>query len=156
MAAISKHRGLFCWILLVAYLIVLFYFLFFAESMGRNGEAAEYRYNLILFREIRRFIRYRAILGWKAVTLNLLGNIIAFMPFGYLVSLLMQVRPKWYVVLLLSFELSLGVELLQLGTKMGSFDVDDMLLNSLGGVLGYITYRLFVRMHIHREYYKEG
>lgn len=137
--------------LLIAYLIVLFYFLFFAESMGRTGSAGEYRYNLILFREIRRFLVYREILGWKAVGLNLVGNIVAFMPFGYLVSLLMQERPRWYLILLLSFELSLGVELLQLATKMGSFDVDDMLLNSVGGVLGYAAYWLFVRLHIHRE-----
>ena len=46
----------------------------------------------------------------------------------------------WY-----SFELSLVVELLQLIFKVGSFDVDDLLLNTVGGMLGFLVYFLAVR-----------
>ena len=46
------------------------------------------------------------------------------------------------MVTLLSFELSLAVELIQLITKVGSCDVDDMLLNTLGAAAGYLCYRL--------------
>ena len=42
------------------------------------------------------------------------------------------------MTVLYSFELSLLVELLQLVFKVGSFDVDDLLLNTIGGLLGYI------------------
>ena len=35
--------------------------------------------------------------------------------------------------------LSLGVETIQLFTRVGSFDVDDILLNTIGGVLGYFS-----------------
>jgi hypothetical protein len=41
---------------------------------------------------------------------------------------------------LYSFELSLVVELLQLVTKVGSFDVDDLMLNTLGGLFGFFVY----------------
>ena len=42
------------------------------------------------------------------------------------------------MTVLYSFELSLLVELLQLVFKVGSFDVDDMFLNTLGGIAGYL------------------
>jgi len=41
-----------------------------------------------------------------------------------------------------SFELSLLVELIQLVTKVGSFDVDDIILNTIGGAIGYIVYKV--------------
>ena len=43
--------------------------------------------------------------------------------------------------MLYSFELSLLVELLQLVFKVGSFDVDDLFLNTIGGLLGYLVYK---------------
>ncbi len=43
----------------------------------------EYHYNLELFKEIKRFIKYRHQLGTFAVFSNLIGNILIFMPVGY-------------------------------------------------------------------------
>lgn len=43
-------------------------------------------------------------------------------------------------VLFLSFLLSLGYEVTQLLTGMGIFDVDDLMLNTLGGMIGYVLY----------------
>ena len=77
-----RHRILGA-VLFVLYLVLLTYFLFFAEEMGRSPDVrAEYSYNLTLFKEIRRFLLYRNILGWRAVFLNIFGNVLAFMPFG--------------------------------------------------------------------------
>ena len=42
--------------------------------------------------------------------------------------------------MLYTFGLSLAIELIQLVSKVGSFDVDDLMLNTLGGVLGYLTF----------------
>ena len=46
----------------------------------------------------------------------------------------------FFQTLLYSFALSLGVEIFQLFARVGSFDVDDLLLNTLGGILGYILF----------------
>jgi len=46
------------------------------------------------------------------------------------------------VVTALGFGLSLLVESIQLVFKVGSFDVDDMLLNTFGGVIGYIVFAI--------------
>ncbi len=129
-----------CNILFFIYLVVLFYFLFFAEIAGRMDADRTYHYNLVLFKEIGRFLRYRHLLGWYPVCANLLGNILIFVPFGMLVPMLSKKYKRFWCVALLSFELSLAVELIQLLTKVGSCDVDDMLLNTIGGMLGYAVY----------------
>ncbi|MEG0804906.1 MAG: VanZ family protein [Lachnospiraceae bacterium] len=124
----------------VLYLIVLFYFLFFADSMGRTIPGASYRYNLTVFQEIGRFIKYWEIIGAKITILNLGGNIAGFIPFGFLVPFLSEKNKNLYKMVVLSFLLSLLIELLQLVFKVGCFDVDDMLLNTIGGFLGYCIF----------------
>ena len=47
----------------------------------------DYHYNLVLFREIKRFILYRNQLGTFAVFSNLFGNILIFMPYGYFLTM---------------------------------------------------------------------
>lgn len=125
--------------LFLLYVIFLIYFLFLAEWYGRTEIAEEYRYNLELFREIRRFIVYREQLGTFAVFANLAGNILIFVPYGFFVSMASRER-GFFKTLFFSMGLSLCVEIIQLFTRVGSFDVDDILLNTIGGVLGYIVF----------------
>ena len=47
--------------------------------------------------------------------------------------------------------MSLLVETIQLVTKVGSFDVDDMMLNTLGAFLGYVIFKICDKMR--RKYY---
>lgn len=132
----------FCWCLFVIYLVLLAYFLFFAEATGRTFTERTYQYNLIPLHEIRRFLTYRRQLGFAAVTLNLVGNIVAFIPFGLFLPLLVRRLRGCAKTLVLGFEFSLLIEFLQLFNKVGSFDVDDILLNTLGVCAGYVLFRL--------------
>ena len=122
------------------YIICLAYFLFFAESTGRTFEGRTYHYNLELFKEIRRFIVHRHTLGTKAVLLNLVGNIVAFVPFGFFLPIMYPRCRNFLYTVFFSFEVSLAVETIQLVSKVGSFDVDDMLLNTIGGAMGCLTF----------------
>ena len=141
-------------VLFVLYIVFLVYFLFLAEWYGRTGTGEDYRYNLELFREIRRFITYREQLGMFAVFANLFGNILIFVPYGFFISMAAE-RRGFFKTLFCSFGLSLCVELVQLVTRMGSFDVDDILLNTIGGILGYILFAICNgirrRYHVRRE-----
>lgn len=140
------------WVLFILYLIALTYLMFFAESLGRGGNTqTEYAYNLELFKEIRRFFVYRRQLGFKAVTLNLAGNVVGFMPFGFILPIVSRRGRKWYNAFLLGFFLSLCIETTQLVFKVGSFDVDDLLLNTIGGILGFICYRIVQKIRIRRK-----
>lgn len=122
------------------YLILLIYFLFFAEGFGRDFSEREYSYNLHLFREIERFWTYRRELGMTAVLLNIAGNVICFIPFGAILPVLNRRARNFFMILALTFEFSFLVECTQLICKVGSFDVDDLFLNTLGGVLGFLIF----------------
>ncbi|HIX48570.1 MAG TPA: VanZ family protein [Candidatus Mediterraneibacter caccavium] len=126
-------------VLFLLYVVFLIYFLFLAEWYGRTGISEEYRYNLELFREIKRFIIYREQLGAFAVFANLAGNILIFVPYGFFISVASRER-GFFKTLFFSMGLSLCVEIIQLFTRVGSFDVDDILLNTIGGVFGYIIF----------------
>lgn len=125
-------------ILFVLYIAFLLYFLIFSEWYGRTGEMREYRYNLVLFQEIKRFWVYKEQLGWISFA-NLFGNVLIFIPFGFFMPMASRYR-SFFLTILYSFGLSFLVEAFQLVTKVGSFDVDDLLLNTIGGVIGYIVF----------------
>lgn len=134
-------------LLFIIYIVFLLYFLFFAESMGRTINNRVYSYNLVLFKEIKRFLRYRRELGMMAVFNNIFGNIICFIPFGCMLPILSSKVRKLSLVTLVSFELSLVIEVTQLIFKVGSFDVDDLLLNTIGGFLGFLLYSQSIKRY---------
>ena len=136
----GKKERIISIIIFVIYIIALCYFLFFAESMGRTTRGDEYHYNLQPLFEIKRIWRSSHILGMKYVILNFAGNVIAFIPFGYLLPKMVKKKPRLFHTVLFSFEFSLLVELIQLISRTGSFDVDDLILNTFGGLIGYILY----------------
>ncbi len=73
---------------------------------------------------------------------NIVGNILLFIPLGFSIPLRFKVN-KFWKVMLLGFFTSCLVEVIQLLTSIRSFDVDDLILNTLGVILGFILYRLF-------------
>ena len=111
-------------ILFILYVIFIVYFLLFSDWYGRTGEMREYHYNLVLFKEIKRFWQYREQVGFFAMFTNLFGNVIIFIPFGFFLPMGSRQR---------SFSAT---------AKVGSFDVDDLLLNTIGGICGYILFAI--------------
>lgn len=141
----SKNKQIIINILKVAFIIyiaLLAYFLFFSERYGRNIVHTEYRYNLTLFKELRRFIQYRNIIGIESFIVNIFGNILAFTPFGFLLPIISPDNKKLIKITLRTLQFSLTIELLQLVFKVGIFDVDDLLMNTLGGIIGYLIYKI--------------
>ena len=101
-------------ILLGIYLACLIYFMFFSESYGRTEVQRDYHYNLVLFREIRRFIQYRHLLGTTAVLINVVGNVAVFVPLGFALPVLFERIHSFVQVMILSFGISLLAETMQL------------------------------------------
>jgi glycopeptide antibiotics resistance protein len=126
---------------------MLAYFLFFSDEYGRTISSDEYRYNLTLFKEVKRFINYRAEIGLKGFIVNIFGNILAFAPFGFVLPIISESSRKLLHITILSLEFSLTVELIQLIFRVGVFDVDDVFMNTLGGFIGgvcfLICYKIF-------------
>lgn len=138
-------------LLFFLYVMFLIYFLLFSDWYGRTGELRDFRYNLELFKEIKRFWTYREQLGFFATFTNLIGNILIFVPFGFFLPMASKYR-SFFSTLFYSFGVSLCVEIFQFFTKVGSFDVDDLFLNTVGGVAGFI---LFMICNMVRRHYDE-
>ena len=102
--------------------------------------------NLTPFQEISR--------DWHSLSLHrpgtaihLLGNVMAFIPLGMFIPVLMGNKLlSGAKVLVLSLLLSLTFEVTQLLTGMGIFDVDDLMLNTFGGMVGYVLYTMLIGM----------
>ena len=139
-------------VLFILYVLALIYFLFFSEEYGRIAmEERDYRYNLIPFVEIRRFWVYRKQLGFLAVFTNLFGNVAGFLPFGFMLPVITGKMRSGFLITLAGFGLSLTVEVIQLITKVGCFDVDDLILNTAVAALGYLLF--FICDHLRRKIY---
>ena len=129
-------------VLFVFYILFLFWFLLLSDWYGRGRGMSEYHYNLELFKEIRRFWVYREELGFLAFA-NLAGNVLIFVPFGFFMPMASRAwNRSFFLTVFYSFGISFFVEVFQLLTKVGSFDVDDLLLNTAGGLCGYILFAL--------------
>lgn len=127
-------------VLFFIYLLVLIYLLFFSERYGRTQGTGEYRYNLVPFTEIKRYIIYSDRFTSELFLINIVGNMLAFVPFGFFVPLINSDYKNVLKVSLLSMVFSAIVEVVQLLSKVGSFDVDDIILNTLGGLVGALIY----------------
>lgn len=137
--------------LFLLYLAGLTYLLFFAEWVGRTEAYAEYHYNVIPFETIRRYALHREMIGKGISFLNIEGNILAFLPFGFFLPLLFIRFRRLFLTVLMTACFSFCVELLQLVTRVGSCDVDDLILNTIGGLIGYLLFLLFMRLKEKRE-----
>ena len=114
-------------------------------------EERQYRYNLTPFVEIRRFWVYRRQLGFWAVFTNLFGNVAGFLPFGFMLPMIVKRMRNGLLIILSGFALSFTVEVIQLIAKVGCFDVDDMIMNTVGAALGYLLF--FICDHLRRKKY---
>jgi glycopeptide antibiotics resistance protein len=137
-----------CSILFVIYLTVLFYFLFFSDRYGRTMESTSYRYNLVPFKEIKIYLRYRSYFTFELFFVNIVGNVLAFLPFGLFMPLIFDKSRNFFLVLLESIFFSGCIETIQLITMVGSFDVDDIILNTIGGIFGYILFAVFLKKRL--------
>ena len=91
--------------------------------------------NFIPFKEI---FRYK--IGSRLFFKNVLGNMFMFVPYGFIVSYTLKEKDRAKLVISLVFLASLTIEIVQL--MIGRvFDVDDILLNTIGGIIGHYIYR---------------
>ncbi|RYF84839.1 MAG: VanZ family protein [Chitinophagaceae bacterium] len=144
-------------ITLVIYLLALVYFVvlkgvffykmafpYLGNLVGNNH--SEFRnYNLIPLRTIKSSFSNETWNLPGAQFLNFVGNIILFMPLGFLLPLVFRLMEKFRNVLLATLLVSFSFEMIQLITKSGFCDIDDVLLNTVGGVFGYCFFAFLYR-----------
>ncbi|MHA3047312.1 VanZ family protein [Riemerella anatipestifer] len=120
---------------ILPYTLLLLYFMF--VGFGRTP----YDYNIVRLKPLVSTLEFvqKSVL-WQNVVINIFGNIIMFIPFGFLgwcYSKYQNLR-----ILLLDFIVAITiVESMQYFTRLGVFDIDDILLNTFGVLLGYWIYK---------------
>ena len=132
-ADIVKNKKDFCFykeliaLSFIIYILCLFQVVTFQDNNNISSN------NLIPFREM-----FRYDLGSRLFLKNVLGNIIMFLPYGFFTSYFLSEK-KLFPIFILTIVTSLTIESTQL--MIGRvFDIDDILLNIVGGVLGHYLY----------------
>lgn len=137
--------------LFVAYLLLVIKLIVFKYPMAQLKEIADTwekgvilegldTANFTLFKTIKMYIRYYERLNSFE---NLFGNLLIFVPYGFLLPFVHR-DSKYFPVLLINvFCFVCGIEIFQLFSAFGAFDVDDILLNCMGAVLGYLLFLIY-------------
>ena len=121
------------------------YLLFFREVTG-HGWWHEVKHRI----ELRERINFKPFLtlkqfGWASV--QVLGNLVMLVPLAFYLPSLFRGFDRFAIVLLTCFLTSVAIELMQLITAFRACDVDDVIMNTSGSVLGYLMF-LFIRKMI--------
>ena len=118
--------------------------LLFLQRLGSVAPMG--RYNVIPFDTVRLYIRmlqHSESLSQRNVALaNLVGNVVLFIPLGIGIPLLFSRQRKFWAFAALVLGLLLLVELVQYLTGLGALDVDDLILNFSGVMLGRFLWHL--------------
>jgi glycopeptide antibiotics resistance protein len=108
-------------------------------SLGLSRWPSDYRPQLVPFEGILVELENSPV----ETLAELLGNVLLFIPLGFLLPLLVPTMRRWWRVLAVGTGVSLLIELYQLawpGVRKAS--VNDLLMNALGAVLGFAALRL--------------
>lgn len=133
-------------IIFMIYITNLGYILLFDRDFGRNAQSLVGfdLINLELFKTIQLFINgYQlGVLDLESIFINIVGNLLIFMPMAYFLPFFFSKQRKWYVFLMTIAFIVFGIEVMQVLLKTGSGDIDDWFLNFIGAMLMYIVLKL--------------
>ena len=132
------YREVFQLIFLI-YILCLFQIVTFEDpSLSLTDE----HFNLIPFQEISRYS-----IGSRLFFKNVIGNLVLFVPYGFFACYHTKIN-KWIPAFLMILFASVSIESTQL--IIGRiFDIDDIILNLIGGMLGYGIYFILQKIKEH-------
>jgi glycopeptide antibiotics resistance protein len=135
------------YIVAVCYVIIMMDMLFRFNYIIDADRVLVRDYNLVPFKTILAFIREASgsFEVFSPSGLNLLGNIVLFIPCGVYVMVL-QKNPRFRRSLAVLPLIFIAVEAIQFAFDLGVGDIDDVLLNTLGGLLGILSYLLLKKL----------
>lgn len=131
----------------IVYCIVLIYILFFigyrTENQFNFAVFSKEHFempNIIPFKTICSYLErvYNSTININIVVTNLFGNLLMFVPMGMsLPALFNEKFNKLWKVIFFVITLVIIIEITQFITFTGSADIDDLILNTIGAIIGY-------------------
>ncbi len=138
----------FIWLVALVYAALLVYIVFFARR--RRGLVwSPDLVNLVPLLNTYRDHRYIVAIGWWNYWDNIFGNIALFVPLPTLVASGTGLRSRRWL-LAIGVAVSVGIEVTQYVWEIGVPDIDDVILNGTGVLLGVLLWELAFRK-IHRR-----
>ena len=135
MGKLKNNKCIWLILALVIYLVVILRITVFRSQ----SYPIEMSVNLSLFTDLVATYHENGI--WMVIYL-VVGNIVWFVPFGFLLPIIWQ-KLKAYYTIPLGFCLSLTIEIGQLISGKGMFEIDDLVLNTAGAAVGYLAYKIY-------------
>lgn len=118
--------------IILPYTIFLLYLMFF--GMGR----LQYEDNIVRIKPIVSTIWFiQETISWLDIIRIVLGNVVMFIPFGFLGWVFPQLNNLKSLIITFVSTIVI-VEALQYFSRLGVFDVDDVILNTFGVFLGFL------------------
>ncbi len=124
--------------LFIVYILILIYLLFLEREFDPDaGLNLKPFYSFRMFYPLLKseYMPYR-YLAFE----NLFGNVLLFIPMGFFLPTLFRKQRKFFYMLLTVIAISTLVEIVQYLTKLGTTDIDDVILNVVGAIIGYIFF----------------
>ncbi|HHY21689.1 MAG TPA: VanZ family protein [Bacilli bacterium] len=113
----------------------MLYLLFFSNY--RHSVKGIVDYNMIPFKTILNYIFHFKGFSSHSFMDNFFGNIFAFLPLGLLLPIMVSWFNSYKKIIAISCITSIVIELSQFTFRLGALDVDDVILNIIGGICGY-------------------
>lgn len=134
-------------ILFLGYCAVMIWLLF-VQRLDREG-VGFHNLNLIPFATLKLYTdllqNSKDPFLLRHAFINLVGNVVMFVPLGYFLPALWPRLRQFFFILLSSVVIIVFIELFQYFFGLGSCDVDDFILNIPGVLMGWGIYRLQMR-----------
>jgi glycopeptide antibiotics resistance protein len=124
------------WVLFLLYLLLLFRITVFRSSFGDYPLFSHGQILWVPFVSLWKILKNST----SCFLYLFLGNLVWFVPFGILVPTLTKARKG---TIFYCFLISLLIETLQYVFGTGVSEVEDLILNTLGGAIGYGIFKLF-------------
>lgn len=144
----QKHliRGVIL-ILFATYCTLLLYILFLDARTSHLTyfEHIKRSINLLPFKTIAEYISRISenSINLSSFIKNIFGNSILFIPMGFFLPCISKRIIKMKNIIFINIIIIVGVELIQLFSTLGSFDIDDILLNLIGSIIGYSITKMY-------------
>ncbi|RDW19645.1 VanZ family protein [Oceanobacillus chungangensis] len=102
----------------------------------------KYNSNFIPFKNTIGYLNGTHHVNTDIIINNTLGNILLFLPLGIFLPLLFKKCSRFMKVMVASTIISFTIEILQIVLKIGRFDIDDVILNVIGGIIGFLLLKM--------------
>jgi Glycopeptide antibiotics resistance protein len=136
------------WGMFISYLMLMLGIVFMRMGMNSNS------INFIPFKSIAEGINVYDGIRYRLIDDQVWGNVVIFVPAGIYLMVLNK-KSSILNALLTIFLISIGIEIIQYAFRIGASDIDDIILNCLGGGLGILIYLLLEKSFKTKEKIKK-